>query len=243
MDPLLYSKDYFEGQEYRSYIEEKAIHQRNFKARVAMLQRWKPKGGTLLEIGSAYGLFLDVAKAHWNVRGVDITAEGVDHTRTVLHLPAQRVEFLDVPEERESQDIICLWDTLEHLSRPIAVIEKAARWLKPGGLLVLTTPDIGSRLARWRKTRWRQIHPPSHLFYFPSETLQRAFKKAGLEVFHQEHVGYCRSFRTMAHNLFCLPGKTYPWLYPVLTMGGRLDFPVYLNLFDTLLIAGRKAGK
>jgi SAM-dependent methyltransferase len=235
----LYSQDYFEGGEYLDYQADKNIHQMNFKDRIDELRRWKPQG-RLLEIGSAYGFFLELAQRHWQASGMDVTPEGVDHAKKAMNLDARLVDFLTLPEEVETYDLICLWDTVEHLPHPVRVMEKAGRWLKPGGVLAVTTGDIGSGVARWRKERWRQVHPPTHLFYFSEETLRRGFEQAGLRVQVSRYAGYSRSFKSMAYGAFALHSKRWAWLYRGLTLNGRLDFPVYLNLYDIRLMIGIK---
>jgi SAM-dependent methyltransferase len=236
----LYGKDYFAGGEYLDYLGDRRIIQRNFAGRIRELRRLAPRG-RLLEIGSAYGFFLDLARRHWRVKGFDISAEAVAHTRDVLRLEAfEAGDFLDLPDELERYDVICLWDTIEHLPRPVRHIEKAARWLKPGGILAMTTGDAGSALARLRGERWRQIHPPTHLYYFSTATLSEAVARAGLEVCLRSHVGYWRSAKAMLYGVLMLGRRRFPRLYALATMGGRLDFPVYLNLYDILLLIARK---
>lgn len=236
----LYGADYFAGGEYLDYVGDRSIIQRNFSSRVRQLRRLAPEG-RLLEIGSAFGFFLDLARTHWDVKGLDISSEAVAHTRETLGIGAfDAGDFLDLPEEPDRYDVICLWDTIEHVSRPVRHIEKAARWLKPGGILAMTTGDAGSLLARLRGERWRQIHPPTHLYYFSTATLSRAVAGAGLEVCHRSHVGYWRSARAMLYGVLMLGRRRFPRLYALASLGGRLDFPVYLNLYDILLLIARK---
>ena len=59
----------------------------------------------------------------------------------------------------------------------IQFIAKIAEVSSPDALLVLTTGDIGSRLARMRGQKWRLIHPPSHLHYFDRVTVTRLLAK------------------------------------------------------------------
>jgi len=235
----LYSSEYFAGGEYHDYRGDERVLRRNFRKQIARLRKLAP-GGRLLEIGCAYGFFLDLARAHWDVSGVDVSEEGVAHAREVLGLAVERADFLDTLETPETFDLICLWDTVEHLPHPARTIEKAARALKPGGALVMTTGDIGSFVARWRKQRWRQIHPPTHLYYFSQKTLSRAVEQAGLRVEEITSVGYWRSLRSMLYGIFALGGKPTTWIYRLLTAGGRLDLPVYTNLYDIFLLVAVK---
>lgn len=235
----LYTAAYFTGGEYLDYLADKQVLQRNFGQRIKQLRKFKPNG-RLLELGSAYGFFLELAQSYWEVRGIDITPEGVEYARHTLGLNVMLADFLTLPDEPESYDIICMWDTIEHLPHPVRFIEKASRWLKPDGVLVMTTGDIDSRVARFQKERWRLIHPPTHLFYFSVATLSQAVEKAGLEVVGVSHVGYYRSFKATLYGLFAVGGKKSAWLYQLLTMGGRIDFPIYLNLYDIMMLVARK---
>jgi SAM-dependent methyltransferase len=235
----LYKEEYFAGGEYLDYRGDRKVLQRNFARSIAMLRRLAPSG-RLLELGSAYGFFLELAQSHWDVRGIDVSAEGARYAREAIGVDAREADFLALPDERESYDVICLWDTVEHLPHPVRTLEKAGRWLKPGGILALTTGDVESPLARWRGDRWRQVHPPTHLFYFSGRTLKRALENSGLEIREVSHVGYSRGSRAMLYGLLALGGKKTSWLYKTLTLGERLDFPVYLNLYDILMVVAQK---
>jgi SAM-dependent methyltransferase len=235
----LYDQSYFAGGEYLDYRADRKVLQRNFRRHLPLLERWAPSG-RLLELGCAYGFFLQVAAGRWQARGIDVSAEAVRHARDVGGVDAVQADFLALPDETDRYDLVCLWDTIEHLPRPIATVEKAARWLKPGGTLVLTTGDVESRLARLQGERWRQLHPPTHLFYFSAATLGRTAARAGLEPIHSSHVGHSRGYKAMLYGLFALGRKKSAWVYRLLTAGERLDFPIYLNLYDIILFAARK---
>ena len=59
--------------------------------------------GKLLEIGCAYGFFLDLARKHWDVRGLDVAEEGVAHARDDLGLANVEVaDFLALPDNGAS---------------------------------------------------------------------------------------------------------------------------------------------
>ncbi len=235
----LYTQTYFEGGEYFDYLADKEILQHNFRQRIKRLRQLKPSG-RLLELGSAYGFFLELAQKYWSVEGVDVTSAGVEYTRQTFGIKARLADFLTLPDDPGSYDVICLWDTVEHLAHPVRYIEKAAQWLQPGGILALTTGDIESWPARLQKEHWRLIHPPTHLFYFSPNTLTRAAQQAGLEVISVSHVGYSRSYRAMLHGLLLLKSARLKGLYRLLTLDNRIDFPIYLNLYDIMQFIARK---
>ena len=86
----------------------------------------------LFEIGSAHGFFLEVARPLFrSVAGIDISADASSYARNVLDLPVATGDFLDaiLPE---AVDVVCLWDTIEHLQHPDRYLEKAVSGLNPG---------------------------------------------------------------------------------------------------------------
>jgi len=242
-DPAeIYNAEYFAGAEYRDYLADRSILEKNFKRRIRMLRRLAP-GGRLLEIGSAYGFFLALARRYWHIAGIEIAPGPARYARETLGLDVVAADLLDLPDRTGQYDVICMWDTLEHLARPVRYIEKAARWLAPGGVLAMTTNDIDSFVARIRGRKWRQIHPPTHMYYFSRRTLAAAVTAAGLTPLAASYVGYYRSYRSMLHRLLAgpgRPGRKTRWLYQLLTLAGRLDLPIYLNLRDIILLTAQK---
>jgi SAM-dependent methyltransferase len=79
-------------------------------------------------------------------------------------------------------DLVTLWDVIEHVADPLAVLTEVARVLAPGGKVVLTTGDIGSAYARRHGVRWHLLTPPWHLYFFSRATLAGLAARAGLKV-------------------------------------------------------------
>lgn len=236
----LYSEGYYKGQEYFDYKADKKVLQINFKKYIKKIRKIKPTG-QLLEIGSAYGFFLELAQKYWEVKGLEINKEAAGYAQRIINVNSVSADFLGYEDDVENFDIICMWDTIEHLMNPRQYVEQAVKCLKPGGILCITTGDIGSTLARFRKEHWRLIHPPTHLFYFSKSTLRNMVEQAGLRTLEISHVGYFRSYRSMLNKLLATKKKS-AWLYDVFTFGGLIDFPVYLNLYDIMMIIAEKPG-
>src|SRR3954464_3521983 len=69
----IYDDEYFSGSEYPDYLGQQSALRRSMQYHLAQMKRYMPLAGSLLEVGSAYGLFLDEARPFFNsVRGVDI---------------------------------------------------------------------------------------------------------------------------------------------------------------------------
>ncbi len=234
----LYTGEYFRGGEYADYVADKPMLTRNFSARIAELRALVPRGD-LLEIGSAYGFFLELAREHWTVSGVEIAPEGAAHARG-LGLDVTRGDLLELADRPGAYDVICMWDTIEHFARPVETVERIARWLRPGGIVAITTGNITSGVARLRGARWRLIHPPTHVTYFSRATLTRTVERAGLRVRKLRSVGHWRSWRSMMHALLLAGARPHPALYDIATIGGSLDLPIYLDLGDLMLMIAQK---
>lgn len=79
-----------------------------------------------------------------------------------------------------SFDVISAIEVLEHIAEPAPVIRLLARLLKPGGLLLLTTGNLASPVARWRGLKFGYCMPEIHISLFCPATLCRLYREAGL---------------------------------------------------------------
>ena len=126
----------------------------------------------LLDVGCATGEFLAAAQARdWHVYGVEPSPIGaalaervpgaVIHTGTLDTAPWPDAYF----------DAAALFEVIEHLQSPRAYIEKIARLVRPGGMLVLTTPNIRSLAYFLLGRKWDVVGPNDHIYYFAPRTL------------------------------------------------------------------------
>lgn len=238
----LYSGDYFTGAEFGDYASQRPTYARNFRAYLDRMRRLGARGGRLLEVGCAYGFFLEQAQRSFDATGIDVNAEAISAAQA-LGVRASCSDFLDYPDTT-SVDVVCVWDTIEHLLEPRAYLEKAHDVLVDGGLLFLTTGDIGSLVARTRGERWRMIHPPSHLNYFSRATITRLLEDVGFSVLPIRSIGTRRDLNNAVH-LLSLFSKTAAVRRAAdlfgRTLAGRLpSIGVYVNLHDVMFVAARK---
>jgi SAM-dependent methyltransferase len=237
----LYGEDYFHGQEYLDYVAEEESLRLNFRNRLAtlrsMVSAWSK--ADLFEVGCAYGFFLDEIKAQVGVAsGIDISADAVRYAVGRFGVDARCGDYLHVGLERQV-DVIVMWDTIEHLKRPDLFVQKIGTDLKPGGVLAITTGDIGSWNARLRGAAWRMIHPPTHLHYFSVSTLSALLGRNGFEVVHVGHPGNSRRIRSVLGFIFALKMRR-PKLYASMANLPLTSGRITVNLYDIMFVVARK---
>jgi SAM-dependent methyltransferase len=237
----LYRKNYFFGEEYCDYLADQEVLQRNFRLRLDVLTKFTNpvRHKSLFEVGCAYGFFLSLAREHFEkVQGIDITEDGVKYCLQT-GLDVIQADLMEVNLTGRNLDIVCLWDTIEHLKEPQRYIEKMSLHMKPGAILALSTGDIDSWNAHFRKQKWRLIHPPTHLYYFSLRTLVRLLEQYGFEMVYSRHCGFYRSMDNVIYNIFTLQAGL-PFVHRMVRRFGigRLHF--YVNMYDILYLIARK---
>lgn len=86
-------------------------------------------------------------------------------------------------------DVVTAIEVIEHVERPVEVLGRIRRLLKPGGFLFLTTGNAGPQ--RGRVLDWRYATPEMHISFFEPRTLAAAMKMAG---FKPEFRGFMPGF-------------------------------------------------
>ena len=239
----VYTEDYFLQDEYCDYASQGATLGKNFQRYLKRMAKYGARSGRLFEVGCAYGFFLKEAAAAFDVAGIDVTPEAIEHARSILGLEAHRGDFAEFRTD-PTWDAVCLWDTIEHLFQPAAYVQKAASILRPGGYLFMTTGDIGSFLARLQGPRWRMIHPPTHLHYFTTGSMRTLLERSGFEVLGIDKVGASREINNMlvGLSLFSKSSLIQSAAKTLHRTTGKWwgHAHLYLNLYDIMFVAARK---
>lgn len=103
------------------------------------------KGKDILDIacGEGYGTAMLAAQARTAV-GVDVDAAAVTHASTKYQRPNLRYiegSASAIPLEKESFDLICCFEAIEHIEDQQGLLKEASRLLRPDGLFVVSTPN------------------------------------------------------------------------------------------------------
>jgi SAM-dependent methyltransferase len=180
----LYDQAYYTGGRegvFADYVGQAPSRRAAARRRLWSLRQRVPRG-RLLDVGCAAGFFLAEAQAWYAARGVELSEYSSQFAREQLGLDVVTGTLHDAAFTAGSFDLVTLWDVIEHVPDPRAVLAEVARVLAPGGEVVLTTGDWGSAYAQRRGVTWHLLTPPWHLYFFSRATLARTAAAAGLRV-------------------------------------------------------------
>lgn len=140
------------------------------------------KTGRVLDIGCGRGYFLLACREQgYDVQGYDISEEGAAYVRDVLGIPVQTGNLAEVFGEA-TFDVVTMWHSLEHTPDPAQYLEAAARWLRPGGVLVIDVPDHTGIDAQMKREAWEHWDLPYHLLHFTPRAIGLLLEKHDFHV-------------------------------------------------------------
>jgi len=172
----------YSGGDDPAYVSQVAARERTFGDAVARIEKLLPGRGRILDVGTAAGAFLAAASGRaWQVEGCEPNAWLAEWGSSHYGIPIRTGEIFDQPYAPGSFDVVTLWDVIEHTPDPSRVIRTARELIRPGGLLIVNYPDIGSWIARALGRRWPFLSSV-HLYYFTRGTMKGLLERSGFEV-------------------------------------------------------------
>ena len=134
-----------------------------YDMRVSRWVRSKPQTGSVLEVGCGPGLMLAAFKRHgWRVSGIERNEEAAETARRVPGVELVTTSIETLPANARF-DLIILFQVLEHIGEPVALLRECAERLQPGGNLIINVPNFASwqsRFARNEMATPRRAPPP-----------------------------------------------------------------------------------
>jgi 2-polyprenyl-3-methyl-5-hydroxy-6-metoxy-1,4-benzoquinol methylase len=139
-------------------------------------------GARLLEVGAGRGMFLAAARrAGFGVTGVELSADAAAHARRTYDLSVHCAELADAPLAGRF-DVICAWDTIEHVPDPVEFWRAVHRLLAPDGVALFSTPYFSSLPSRLLRARWWTLKPTEHIWHFTPRTHRTVAAQADMAV-------------------------------------------------------------
>jgi SAM-dependent methyltransferase len=148
-----------------------------------------PHEARLLDVGCSSGAFLLTArKLGLNTTGVEPSAEAAETARRAgLNV---FTGFLDGARFSDASfDAATLIEVIEHLRDPRSLLVECRRVLKPGGILLVTTPNAASWTARLMGSRWDGFSLTAmggHVSFFNPRSIRMIAERTGFELVRVE---------------------------------------------------------
>jgi 2-polyprenyl-3-methyl-5-hydroxy-6-metoxy-1,4-benzoquinol methylase len=165
------------------------MHEVFVPAILARLKELKPQ--RILDLGCGNGSLCRIIKdAGYEVEGADPSEEGIQQAREAFpDVSFRRMSIYDQPPKEwlNAFDVVVSTEVIEHLYSPRALPALAAKLLKPGSVILLTTPYHGywKNLALCLLGKWDHHHDPlwdhGHIKFWSRQTLTRLFEEQGFE--------------------------------------------------------------
>lgn len=228
-DPAsIYTEAYFQGGHHDGYADYAGSRDALRAEFRRTLDALPVRAGKLIEVGCAYGFFLDEAATRFDVCGVEVADAARNACEERGHAVSRELD--DDLLSLGPFDAAAMLDVIEHLPAPGDVLDKLHGAMRPGAALVITTGDFGSPLARLMGKRWRLMTPPQHLWFFSVRTLGALLERHGFTLERVEHPWKHVPLELIAYQAArYLGGQQLVKRYPP---PGRIP----VNLFDAMRV-------
>jgi 2-polyprenyl-3-methyl-5-hydroxy-6-metoxy-1,4-benzoquinol methylase len=180
----LYEDDYYLDRGLEADLDHQSSLMRSLiESRVKTLSVLNGGPGRLLDVGAGTGLFVEASlRAGWNAQGVEPSVAAVRIASSITRAPV----VLGGVEDQNfggGLDAITMWDVLEHVPDPRAILETIRTLLRPDGLVGISLPNPEGIKARILGHRWRYYRRSfGHVSHFSPQNLVAVFEQAGYRV-------------------------------------------------------------
>jgi SAM-dependent methyltransferase len=233
VDPLPFENDRTsemgEGFAGDREIPEADLHRRaeatrssEFRHYVELLERHVPQGH-LLDIGCGTGqLLAEAQRRRFSVTGIELARDRarIAAQRLGVDIYEQPVESLEMPAG--TFDAISMINVFSHLISPRQTLGEVVRILKPGGVVLIHTGEIGPDAKKSDSRNWEL---GDHLHWLGPGTIERYTSALGLRVVEREEMWapetiWNRKFfatpgRSRFRNLVKATILTVPAIFPI----------------------------
>ncbi len=174
---------HYDDQYYRNspYPDNQKLNQPYFLHKLNQIKSSTGKKKlVILDVGCGWGEFLAVLKQRQiNYLGIDTAAEAIKTCRAKgLNCRQADAGALARSQPHHYSAVTC-FQVIEHLPDPFPLLKAVKTLLKPGGKLILTTPNNDSPLRKVLGRRWSVYNTDSHFVFYNKKTIRLLLTKAG----------------------------------------------------------------
>lgn len=177
------------------------------------VKQMKP-GAKILEVGSGLGyMTYALLKAGYDATGMDISKVAVENAKALYGPHYQNADLAEWSIQKTGQfDMVLMAELIEHVPDPLSFLRMGAKLLRPGGRLVVTTPNK-SYYPKWML--WESDPPPVHLWWFSEGSMDVFAKELALGLEFVDFTPFNRDHPSRPFARIIMPGLP--------TQGAKLD--------------------
>lgn len=207
------------------------------RERLDDLKRFITKG-RFLEIGCSTGEMLAAAGSSFMAMGVEADEKSSRLARAHgLDVFSGTLSDARFPDRHF--DAAAMYHVIEHVPSPREELRELRRIIRPGGWLVLETPNIATAWYTLLGARWRQIIP-DHIFFFTPRTITRLCESSGFEASELRSVGKAMSVRLFINRLSRYHRPAAKLLESVSNRLNLSDITIRLKLGDVMRLYAKR---
>lgn len=158
----------------------------DLKAEISAVEKWAANGERVLDVGCGLGFLLSALSPRLERFGVEVSSFACSFANREFGLPVFNGTLADALSlglfKPASFDVVVCHHVVEHVDRPLDLMASIEEVVRPGGLLVLGTPDFDGTMARRYGDRYRMLHDPTHVSLFTQESVYRMLRDRGWTV-------------------------------------------------------------
>lgn len=148
-----------------------------------LARRYASDHGRMLEEGCGLGHLVGQLETNFQTFGMDINPWALQKAAKVATQTVMACSSAEqLPYANNSFHAIISKHVVEHLPHPEMAVQEISRMLKPGGILILATPNLGSLLKPLKGERWIGYQDPTHISLRKPEEWESMVRIAGMEI-------------------------------------------------------------
>lgn len=184
----IYGEHYFDDKRSTDYVEDA-------KKKFEFAKSYIDPHSKILDFGCGTGDFVGICrKGGYDIQGFDISKFAASHTSNTYGVIVKSGVLSMDMFEPQSFDVITCFDVIEHIPDFLFAMNVLSKWLKRGGRLIVTTPNIDSWDARVLGRFWYGFTKlPQHLLYFSPRSIERTLTQSGFTSISTRQWGFVRS--------------------------------------------------
>ena len=175
--------------------------------------------GKVLDYGCGLGYLLSALPKSWKKYGFDVSKFGQLFIKKnfpeIIIIDDLQLDVSKPPKHHyENYDVVVSYHVIEHVLDPHLFLKHLSMLVKPDGLLIIGTPNIGCISAKIFKGNFRMLSDDSHLSFFSDKTLQKLLEKNNFTIIKKEFPYFKTDYFNLKNILRMInPTKISPPFY------------------------------